>query len=113
MIEAKDLRKRFGTIDAVRGVSFKVEKGEVLGFLGPNGAGKTSTMRMITGYLPPNGGSATICGYDITDNPVEAKKQIGYLPENAPAYESMTVTNFLLFAAEIRGFRGRAKHDCV
>ncbi len=106
MIEAKNLKKNFGAIEAVRGVSFSVAKGEVLGFLGPNGAGKTTTMRMITGFLPPSGGSATVCGHDIQKDPLAVKKQIGYLPENAPAYGSMTVTNFLKFAAEIRGYRG-------
>lgn len=103
MLEAKELYKTFGRIKAVKGVSFSIKKGEVLGFLGPNGAGKTTTMRMLTGFLPPSSGSATICGHDILEDPVEAKKQIGYLPENAPAYDSMTVSDFLRFAAEIRG----------
>ena len=106
MLEIKDLHKHFGAIQAVQGVSLKVEKGEVLGFLGPNGAGKTTTMRMITGFLPPTSGTAVICGHDIKDNPVEAKRNIGYLPENAPAYDSMTVLDFLKFIADIRGFRG-------
>jgi ABC-2 type transport system ATP-binding protein len=113
MLEVKDLWKRFDNIEAVKGVSFKVNKGEVLGFLGPNGAGKTTTMRMITGFLPPTSGTAVVCGYDITEQPVEAKKQIGYLPENAPAYDSMTVTDFLSFIAEIRGFRNQQKKDKV
>ena len=106
MIEVRDLHKSFGAIKAVNGISFKVDKGEVLGFLGPNGAGKTTTMRMITGFLPPSSGNAIVCGHDIAQEPVEAKKHIGYLPENAPAYESMTVANFLGFTAEVRGFRG-------
>jgi ABC-2 type transport system ATP-binding protein len=113
MIEAKNLKKSFGTIEAVRGVSFSVAKGEVLGFLGPNGAGKTTTMRMITGFLPPTGGTATVCGHDILTDPIAVKRQIGYLPENAPAYESMTVTNFLRFIAEIRGYRGSEARDRV
>ncbi len=113
MIEAKNLKKHFGTIEAVKGVSFSVAKGEVLGFLGPNGAGKTTTMRMITGFLPPSGGTATVCGHDILTDPIAVKKQIGYLPENAPAYGSMTVTNFLKFAAEVRGFRGGAAAERV
>ena len=108
MLEVKNLKKSFGSIHAVQDVSFKVEKGEVLGFLGPNGAGKTTTMRMITGFLPPSSGSATVCGCNVADDPVGAKKQIGYLPENAPAYDSMTVTDFLRFVAEIRGFSGKA-----
>ena len=108
MLEVKNLKKSFGSIHAVQDVSFKVEKGEVLGFLGPNGAGKTTTMRMITGFLPPSSGSAIVCGCNVADDPVGAKKQIGYLPENAPAYDSMTVTDFLRFVAEIRGFSGKA-----
>jgi ABC-2 type transport system ATP-binding protein len=106
MLTVSELKKNFGAIQAVKGVSFTVEKGEVLGFLGPNGAGKTTTMRMITGFLPPTGGTATICGHDIQDDPVGAKRCIGYLPENAPSYHSMTVTEFLTFTAEVRGFAG-------
>jgi ABC-2 type transport system ATP-binding protein len=106
MLEARDLHRRFGSIHAVKGVSFKVDKGEVLGFLGPNGAGKSTTMRMITGFIPPTKGTATVCGFDVVANPVEAKRHIGYLPENAPVYEDMTVIGFLSFAAAIRGFTG-------
>lgn len=106
MLEVQNLNKHFGERKAVNGVSFQVSKGEVLGFLGPNGAGKTTTMRMITGFLPPTSGTAIVCGYDVQENPVEAKKHIGYLPENAPAYTSMTVRGFLKFMAEIRGYKG-------
>jgi len=113
MLEVKNLCKNFGSIQAVRGISFEVKKGEVLGFLGPNGAGKTTTMRMITGFLPPTSGTATVCGYDVTTHPVEVKKQIGYLPENAPAYDSMTVTDFLCFIADIRGFSGESKEKTI
>ncbi len=113
MIEARNLKKRFGRIEAVRGISFRVDKGEVLGFLGPNGAGKTTTMRMLTGFLPPSDGSASICGHSVADEPIAVKRNIGYLPENAPAYASMTVTAFLSFAARIRGMRGTAAADCV
>ncbi|MFW6151376.1 MAG: ATP-binding cassette domain-containing protein, partial [Verrucomicrobiota bacterium] len=109
MLEAKGLYKSFGSIDAVKNVSLKVEKGEVLGFLGPNGAGKTTTMRMITGFLPPTAGTATVCGFDVGKNPVEVKKRLGYLPENAPAYDSMTVSGFLKFMAEARGYSGDEK----
>ena len=105
-VEVKDLRKRFGPIEAVRGVSFDVSQGEVLGFLGPNGAGKTTTMRMITGFLSPSGGSARVGGHDVAEDPVAVKRLIGYLPENAPAYASMTVTAFLRFAGAVRGFKG-------
>jgi ABC-2 type transport system ATP-binding protein len=113
MLEVKNLCKEFGPLLAVRGVSFEAGKGEVLGFLGPNGAGKTTTMRMITGFLPPTSGTAVINGYDIGDSPREAKKQIGYLPENAPVYGDMTAWNYLAFIAEIRGFTGSARNKKV
>lgn len=106
MIQVKELRKSFGTREAVRGVSFEVRPGDVLGFLGPNGAGKTTTMRMITGYLPATSGRASICGFDIAEQPVAGRRMIGYLPENAPLYGDMTVEEFLLFIAAMRGFRG-------
>jgi ABC-2 type transport system ATP-binding protein len=109
MIKVENLTKIFGTKRAVDGISFSVERGEVLGFLGPNGAGKSTTMRMITGYFPPSSGKITVGGFDIGENPIAAKKLIGYLPENAPAYTDMTVAGFLEFAAEIRGLRGDAK----
>jgi ABC-2 type transport system ATP-binding protein len=104
MLEVVNLHKRFGPIHAVRGISFNVGRGDVLGFLGPNGAGKSTTMRMITGFLPPTEGTARVNGHDIVRDPVQAKRQIGYLPENAPAYQDMTVVRFLDFAAEIRGY---------
>jgi ABC-2 type transport system ATP-binding protein len=113
MVEVRDLKKHFGHIEAVRGVSFKVAKGEVLGFLGPNGAGKSTTMRMITGFLPPSAGTAIVGGYDVSSDPIKAKQQIGYLPENAPSYETMTVTGFLEFAGAIRGYRGSELTDRV
>ena len=112
MLEVKNLKKNFGDFEAVKGISFSVKKGEVLGFLGPNGAGKSTTMRMITGFLPPTSGTAVICGHDISSDPVEAKKCIGYLPESAPSYRAMTVEDFLSFIASVRGFegaKGRAK----
>jgi len=113
MIEVNNLYKTFGRIRAVNDVSFKIEKGEVLGFLGPNGAGKTTTMRMITGFLPPTSGSATICGHNVADDPVAVKTAIGYLPENAPTYGSMTVTGFLKFIADLRGFHGKTRQPRV
>jgi len=113
MIEAKNLHKQFGSIHAVQGVSLTVEKGEVLGFLGPNGAGKTTTMRMITGFLPPTEGTVSVCGHDIVQEAIAAKTAIGYLPENAPAYSSMTVAAFLAFAAEIRGISGTRRAEIV
>jgi ABC-2 type transport system ATP-binding protein len=113
MIKVENLVKVFGAKRAVDGISFTVERGEVLGFLGPNGAGKSTTMRMITGFLAPSGGRVTVGGNDIVENPIPAKRLIGYLPENAPAYTDMTVNGFLGFAAEIRGLRGDAKKKAV
>ena len=109
MIEIRDLTKYFGPKKAVDNISFSVDKGEILGFLGPNGAGKSTTMRMITGFIPPSGGTAVISGFDITSDPISARKRIGYLPENAPVYPDMAVTAYLDFCAEIRGFSGAAK----
>jgi len=113
MINVENLTKIFGTKRAVDGVSFTVARGEVLGFLGPNGAGKSTTMRMLTGFLPPTSGKVTVGGFDITENPIPAKKLLGYLPESAPAYTDMTVHGFLDFAAEIRGLRGDAKKTAI
>ena len=109
MIEAKELTKYFGPKLAVDHISFTVAKGEILGFLGPNAAGKSTTMRMITGFLPPTSGTAVIGGKDILEQSIAARKKIGYLPENAPVYEDMTVKGFLEFVAELRGFTGKAK----
>jgi ABC-2 type transport system ATP-binding protein len=113
MIKVEELTKIFGTKHAVDGISFFVERGEVLGFLGPNGAGKSTTMRMITGFIPPSRGRVTVGGLDVQEDPIPAKKLIGYLPENAPAYTDMTVRGFLDFAAEIRGLRGDAKKSAI
>ena len=103
MLKVDNLKKSFGDFQAVKGVSFTVEKGEVLGFLGPNGAGKSTTMRMITGFLPPTAGTAVINGHDITSDPIAAKSDLGYLPESAPSYRAMMVAEFLTFVAEVRG----------
>src|SRR5262245_10704098 len=113
MIRVQNLTKIFGTKRAVDGISFSIDRGEVLGFLGPNGAGKSTTMRMITGFIPPTAGAVTVGGFDVVENPIEARRLIGYLPENAPAYTDMTVNGFLNFAAEIRGLRGDAKKKAV
>mgnify|MGYP004626626727 FL=1 len=106
MLEVKNLKKNFGDFPAVKGVSFSVKEGEVLGFLGPNGAGKSTTMRMITGFLPPTDGTAVINGHDIVTDPIAAKRDLGYLPESAPSYRAMTVRDYLAFIAEVRGFVG-------
>ena len=113
MLKVDNLKKNFGDFQAVKGISFSVGKGEVLGFLGPNGAGKSTTMRMITGFIPPSAGTATICGHDITTDPVAAKACFGYLPENAPSYRSMTVEDFLTFIAGVRGFHGKVGKEKV
>jgi len=103
MIEVEGLSKRFGAITAVDKISFKVEKGEVVGFLGPNGAGKTTTMRILTGYLPADEGRCTIAGFEVLTESLEVRKHIGYLPEDTPLYQDISVENFLKYVAEIRG----------
>ncbi len=102
MIEVKNLSKSYGDKKAVKSISFKVEKGEILGLLGPNGAGKSTTMNMITGYISMSGGSVTVNGIDVLENPMEAKKLIGYLPEQPPLYMDMTVTEYLNFVYELK-----------
>jgi ABC-2 type transport system ATP-binding protein len=102
MIEAKQLSKRYGEVVAVDGVSFTVDRGEVVGFLGPNGAGKTTSMRMLTGFLPPTEGTAVIAGHDIFEDPIAARRSVGYLPETPPLYPEMTVTAFLDYVARIK-----------
>src|SRR5213079_2968619 len=113
MITIENLVKTFGPKRAVNGISFSVERGEVLGFLGPNGAGKSTSMRMITGFIPPTEGTVTVGGFNMIENPLPAKRLIGYLPENAPAYADMTVSGFLNFAAELRGLRGDGRKKAV
>src|SRR4029079_7535210 len=113
MIRIENLVKTFGTKRAVNGISFSVERGEVLGFLGPNGAGKSTSMGIITGFIPPTAGKISVGGYDMLENPIPAKRLIGYLPENAPAYMDMTVHCFLSFTAEIRGLRGEALKKAI
>ncbi len=106
LIEAIGLRKNFGSLEAVRGIDLAVTRGQVLGFLGPNGAGKSTTMRMLTGFLEPDAGSIRIAGVDLAIDPLGAKRNIGYLPEGAPAYSEMRVEDFLAFSARVRGYRG-------
>ena len=103
MIEVQHLTKRYGRVTAVEDVSFRVERGEILGFLGPNGAGKTTTMRILTGYMPATEGKAIVAGFDVFDQPVEAKRRTGYLPETPPLYPDMTVAEYLTFVARIKG----------
>jgi ABC-2 type transport system ATP-binding protein len=113
MIIVENLVKEFGPKRAVNSVSFTVNRGEILGFLGPNGAGKSTTMRMITGYIPPTSGRVSVGGHDLSDDPIPAKRLIGYLPESAPCYSDMTVHGFLSFAAEMRGMRGRTIEEAI
>jgi len=111
MIEVDRLVKRFGPLTAVDSVGFNVSKGEVLGFLGPNGAGKSTTMKMITGFLAPTGGTVKVCGHDVTRAPIAAKREIGYLPEGAPAYPDMTPIAFLNFVADVRKLEGDRRRE--
>lgn len=106
MIKAQELTRRFGDFTAVDRLSFEIDPGTVLGFLGPNGAGKSTTMRMLTGFLPPSGGTASIGGHDVMTDSLAARRLVGYLPEGAPLYGELTVTQFLHFVAGARGFRG-------
>jgi ABC-2 type transport system ATP-binding protein len=106
LIEVNGVTKRFGRVTAVDEVSFEVRKGEILGFLGPNGAGKTTTMRILTCFIPPSEGRATVAGHDIFKEPLEVKRKIGYLPETPPLYPEMTVLDYLEFVARIKGLRG-------
>lgn len=112
MIEVEGLTKRYGNRIAIEDVTFRVEKGEILGFLGPNGAGKTTTMRILTGFMPATSGIARICGYDVFDDPTQVKRRIGYLPESPPLYPEMTVREFLIFVARIKGLpRSKQTHS--
>jgi ABC-2 type transport system ATP-binding protein len=113
MIKVNNLSKFFGPKVAVNNITFSVDRGEVLGFLGPNGAGKSTTMRMITGFIPPTDGAVSVGGHDMVNDPIPAKRLIGYLPENAPAYTDMTVEGFLGFIAELRGLHGDAKKKAI
>ena len=103
MIEVQHLTKRYGRVTAVDDVTFRVEPGEILGFLGPNGAGKTTTMRILTGYMPATEGKATVAGFDVFEQPLEAKRRTGYLPETPPLYPDMTVREYLHFVSQIKG----------
>ncbi len=113
MIKVENLRKTFGTKVAVNDISFEVHPGEVLGFLGPNGAGKSTTMRIVTGFIAPSAGRASVCGFDVVEQPLEAKRRIGYLPEAAPSYGEMTVEGFLGWAADMRGLSGQARGRAI
>lgn len=113
MVTAEHLHKTFGRFVAVRDVSFSIDKGEIVGFLGPNGAGKTTTMKMITGYLPPTAGTASIAGYDVLKNPLEARRHLGYMPENVPLYDDMRVYEYLEYRARLKGICGASVRQQV
>ena len=113
MIEVQHISKQYGRVSAVHDVSFRVERGEILGFLGPNGAGKTTTMRILTGYMPPTEGRAMIAGFDVFDQPLEAKRRTGYLPETPPLYPDMTVREYLDFVSRIKGVPSKERKDRV
>ncbi|MBS1258149.1 MAG: putative multidrug ABC transporter ATP-binding protein YbhF [Candidatus Scalindua arabica] len=113
MISIKELSRNFGSIVAVKDVSFSVGKGEVLGFLGPNGAGKSTLMKMLACFLKPDSGTATICGYDILENPVQVRKSIGYMAENVPLYNEMTVGDFLNFVCDAREIKGNNRKQAL
>jgi len=113
LIEIKELRKAFGPIVAVDGISFTVDKGDVLGFLGPNGAGKSTTMRMLSCFMPPDGGTAIVAGHDIIKDPIAVRRSLGYVAENAPAYDEMSVLGFLKFICGARGMKGAAGREAI
>jgi len=113
MIEVKELRRSFGPVVAVDGISFNVAKGEVLGLLGPNGAGKTTAMRILACFLRPDSGTASICGYDILKNPIKVRSVLGYLAENVPAYNEMTVGGFLNFICDVREITGKDRKQTL
>jgi ABC-2 type transport system ATP-binding protein len=106
LIEIEGLTKRFGDFTAVDHVTFEVQRGEVLGFLGPNGAGKSTTMRMLAGFMIPSEGRASICGHDVQEAAIKARRELGFLPEGAPTYPEMSVSGFLDFVARVRGYHG-------
>lgn len=113
MIEIENLTKYYGATKAIDNISFQVNKGEIVGFLGPNAAGKTTTLRIITGFFPPTSGKAKIGGYDVMENPIEVKKLIGYMPENPPLYNDMTVKAFLNFAAKLRSIPRKQRKEAI
>ena len=113
MIEVKNLTKKYGTFEAVKGISFSIEKGEIVGFLGPNGAGKSTTMNMITGFIEPTEGSIIVDGYDIEKRPRLVKQKIGYMPENVPLYKELTVREFINYMADLRGIKRSEKKEKI
>ncbi len=113
MIEVEQLEKSYGFARALKGISFSVQKGEVIGFLGPNGAGKSTTMKILTGYLLPSGGKASVAGFDVVEQSLAVRARIGYLPESTPLYAEMRVDEYLMFCAEIRGVAGGKRKAAI
>ncbi len=113
MIQVEGLTKYYGRFKAIDSLSFHVDRGEVVGFLGPNGAGKTTTMRILTGYMPPNGGTATIAGYDVVEQSLEARQHVGYMPETVPLYKELTVWQYVDYMAALRGVMAKERDDRV
>jgi ABC-2 type transport system ATP-binding protein len=113
VIEVQHLTKQYGPVTAVSDISFRVERGEILGFLGPNGAGKTTTMRILTGYMPATEGKAIVAGFDVFEQPIEAKRRTGYLPETPPLYPDMTVREYLDFVAKVKGVPSPERRDRI
>ena len=113
MIDVQDLKKAYGTYEAVRGISFHIEQGEIVGFLGPNGAGKTTSMRVLAGYHPATQGIARVAGFDVHTHPLEVKKRLGYLPENVPLYLEMVVARYLMYVAEVKGITRSKRKSAV
>ena len=112
MIEVQHVSKRYGRVTAVDDVSFRVERGEILGFLGPNGAGKTTTMRILTGYLPATSGRVSVAGFDVMDQSLDVRRNIGYLPESVPLYPEMRVDEYILYRAKLKQMPRRARLTC-
>jgi len=113
LINVDNLSKFYGNVEAVRGISFDVEEGEIVGFLGPNGAGKSTTMKILTGYMPASSGSAHIAGFDVSQDPLNVQKNLGYLPENNPLYPEMTVSAYLDYSASIKGLSASEKNSAI
>src|SRR5437867_10271617 len=111
MIELQEIEKSYGETRALKGISFSISRGEVVGLLGPNGAGKTTAIKIMVGYLLPTSGSANVAGFDVVSQPLEVQRRIGYLPENAPLYHDMLAQEYLDFMAEMRGLAGTARRQ--
>jgi len=113
MIEVENLTKYYGNLAAIENITFRVEKGEILGFLGPNGAGKTTTMRILAGFFPPTSGTARVVGYDVVNDSIEVRRRIGYMPETIPLYKDMRVKEYLDFVAEVKGIPRKTRKSKI